>query len=404
MIEEYLEVELDILAAKYYLFRATSTAGFVSPILVAFFLRRGITYTQLGILGSILTGTMLLGEIPTGYIADRTGRRNSLILASLLGIVSVLWFGVSYDFAGFGVAYAIWGLGLSFRSGTTSAWLYDRLTEQSREDDYTRISGRGNAFGHGMTAITSVLGGVLAGINWLFPFLAAAASLGLSILVLFTFEEPSVTSQNDDGDETVLSVLPLFRQYLTSPKLRVFLFYVALFMGLLSVTKEYIQPISLDVGVRVNQLGILYAGFSVASTLSGFYVDSITRYLSHKQWFKVVPPLATLSFVAMVVEPTLALIVFFGVYVLNTVSVPFRNQYLNDNFPSARRGTLLSGVSMITSVASIGLGISAGVIADMYSPTMMLALYGSGFTSVAVIILGVQHVSSSNVRLFGTKG
>lgn len=399
-MEKYLDADLDALATKYYLFRALSTAGFVSPILIAFFLRRGITYTQLGLLSSILTGSMLLGEVPTGYIADRAGRRNALILASLLGMISVLWFGVSYGFTSFGIAYAIWGVGLAFRSGTNSAWLYDRLVEQSREDDYTRISGRGNAFGHGMTAITSVLGGVLADINWIYPFLAAAASLGLSILVLLTFKEPDVTSEKDE-DDTILSVLPLFRQYLTSPKLRLFLVYVALFIGVLSVTKKYIQPISLNIGIDVSQLGILYAGFSIASTLSGFYVDSITKYLSHKQWFKVVPPLATLSFAAMVVEPTVAIVVFFGVYVLNTVSVPFRNQYLNDNFPSARRGTLLSGVSMMTSLVSIALGISAGVIADLYSPVTMLALYGGGFTSVALVILGVQYLPSSNVRLFG---
>ena len=77
------------LVAKYYAYRATATFGFFWPIFTVFLLSRDLNYTQIALLGSLSAGVGVLGELPTGYVGDRVGRRNSLLLGAVARADSV---------------------------------------------------------------------------------------------------------------------------------------------------------------------------------------------------------------------------------------------------------------------------------------------------------------------------
>lgn len=62
---------------KYYLYKSTKSVEFYRPIMYLFFLAQGLSFTQIAILEALYNLTTVLGEIPTGYVGDRLGRRNS---------------------------------------------------------------------------------------------------------------------------------------------------------------------------------------------------------------------------------------------------------------------------------------------------------------------------------------
>jgi MFS family permease len=74
---------------KYYLFRAVGNPGFIYPIYVLYLLLHGLSYAQIGAIGAIQS-VVVTGEMPTGYVGDRIGRRNSLLIAQVLSTVSAL--------------------------------------------------------------------------------------------------------------------------------------------------------------------------------------------------------------------------------------------------------------------------------------------------------------------------
>lgn len=133
------------LVLKYYLYQATVTFGFFWPVFTVFLLHRGLTYTQIGLLGTISAAFVVIGELLTGYVGDRVGRRNSLLVSSLLLTLSLLGFIVVHRFGSFVVVYVLWALGLAFRSGSGDTWLYDALESRLQEDEYTRIRGHGGS-------------------------------------------------------------------------------------------------------------------------------------------------------------------------------------------------------------------------------------------------------------------
>jgi MFS family permease len=75
---------------------------------------------------------MVLFEIPTGIVADRWGRRASflcgtLTLAATTGLYVLLW-QLRSGFVWWAIVSALLGLGFTFFSGATEAWLVDALT------------------------------------------------------------------------------------------------------------------------------------------------------------------------------------------------------------------------------------------------------------------------------------
>jgi len=102
----------------------------------------GLTFTQIAILEAIYNLTTLVGEIPTGYIGDRVGRRNSLLVGTTLISFTLVGIGLSSSFQALAVLYVCWSAGYNFRSGSEDAWLYDTLTDAApRTHSRTSVGG-----------------------------------------------------------------------------------------------------------------------------------------------------------------------------------------------------------------------------------------------------------------------
>ncbi len=84
---------------------------------------------QLVLVGTVLELTYFLGEVPTGVVADVYSRRLSVIIGVLLLGASFVLTGALPVFLAILLAQVIAGLGYTFLSGATDAWLADEIGE-----------------------------------------------------------------------------------------------------------------------------------------------------------------------------------------------------------------------------------------------------------------------------------
>jgi DHA3 family tetracycline resistance protein-like MFS transporter len=86
---------------------------------------------QLVLLGTAMEASVLVFEIPTGVVADAVSRRRSVqVGVSLMGLAFVLT-GAIPSFAALLASQALWGLGYTFTSGATQAWLAGEVGDQA---------------------------------------------------------------------------------------------------------------------------------------------------------------------------------------------------------------------------------------------------------------------------------
>ena len=108
----------------------------------------------------------MIFEIPTGVVADVRGRRFSFMLGSATLLISTLLYLLMWQihapFIGWALSSMLLGLGFTFFSGATEAWLVDALQATGHQGDLESVFGRAQTVGGAAMLVGSVSGGVIA--------------------------------------------------------------------------------------------------------------------------------------------------------------------------------------------------------------------------------------------------
>jgi DHA3 family tetracycline resistance protein-like MFS transporter len=160
-------------AGDGFLFRMIFTVYSIFVVLTL-----GFTPFQLVLLGTILEGTYLLCEVPTGVVADTVSRRLSVVIGLVGSGAAFLVLGVSHSFLVVALTQVMWGFFASFQSGADVAWLTDELGEEAARPHYLRGTQIGN-----VAALGGIVVGIaLATIDYRLPIILA--SLGIIVFGL----------------------------------------------------------------------------------------------------------------------------------------------------------------------------------------------------------------------------
>jgi MFS transporter, DHA3 family, tetracycline resistance protein len=170
-------------AVAVYLINAAAGAFISSliftPLAVYYVTTVGLDPLQLVLVGTVLEGTIILFEVPTGVVADVFSRRLSIILGRLFFGVAFVLEGSVPVYAAILLAEVIRGVGETFLSGASQAWLAGEVGEARvgpiflRAAQVRRASGlMGIAAGVALASVqlnlAVIVGGCLSiGLAWL---------------------------------------------------------------------------------------------------------------------------------------------------------------------------------------------------------------------------------------------
>ncbi len=180
--------------------------GIMVPVLSLALLDRGITLTELALIFGIYSLTVIVLEVPSGFLADLAGRKMVFILSNVfyLGAVVLLLFADSL--AMLIPVIIFWGAGKAFASGSLDALIIDAYTQSYGADKMAAVTSRLALLETAGIAAGSFLGGFIPGIaNDLFPALgtydlniilrAATCTATLCLCIIFLRETTVRTKQ-----------------------------------------------------------------------------------------------------------------------------------------------------------------------------------------------------------------
>jgi MFS family permease len=97
-------------------------------------LTKGYDYTplMLGILSTVMTGSMVLFQVPVGRYADRVGSAKYLAISQIMACVTIVMILLSKQYEVLILAHALLGISASFWSPAEQAWIAKNVEPNER--------------------------------------------------------------------------------------------------------------------------------------------------------------------------------------------------------------------------------------------------------------------------------
>jgi MFS family permease len=359
----------------------TLSASVIWGVNTLFLLEAGLDIFEVFIANAATTAAMVAFEIPTGVVADTSGRRRSFLLSAAtlalgtLGYVAIA--AVGGGLVLFVVASVVLGLGFCFYSGAVEAWLVDALKATGYQGQLDSVFARGSMVSGAAMLVGSAGGGLLGTLDLAWPFLVRAVFLAAVFVVgLAAMHDVGFTPRT-----TSLAAMPTEMRRVLQASLRFgwrarpvrLLMLVSLVNGTFLMWGFYAwQPYLLELLGRnaVWVTGVVAALTALATIAGNATVEFFTRFCGRRTSLLTASLVATAAAAAGVglvgsFWPAVALLL--AASGAAGVGAPVQQAFLHEVVPSSERATVVSSVSLVASAGGIAGQLGLGWIARAQS-------------------------------------
>ncbi|MEZ5598437.1 MAG: MFS transporter [Pseudomonadales bacterium] len=289
------------------------------PVIVPYLAGLGLTMQQILTTQACFSAVIVVMEVPSGYVADRLGRRLALLAGTAFlaaGFLTLWW---ADSFVDILVFEGLLGVGASMISGADLALLYDTELALGRDGESTTAV----ANLYTMHAVSEAAAAIACSLLLLLSMRAVivvqvVAGL-VPLLVALTLVEPPVRK-----DELAMPLR--VREVVThmvggDPVLRWTVLSLALWPLTTFFAVWILQPQWQAAGVPLHLFGYLWAALMLIAGLAGRWAERLERRLGSARLLLLVGALPVLGFVGMATTPLLATLLFAAGFTLREVSV-----------------------------------------------------------------------------------
>lgn len=358
-----------------YVYMFLFSVRFSESFWVVFLRSRGLSFAAVGLLETIFHVASLSGEIPTGWIADKVGRKTSLIIGRVLSIVAALLTLRVHSFTGFAIAFALSALGYTCHSGAYDALVFDELKLDGRENQFTKVMGTVNATYLIGGSLAAVLGGLIAQRALLLLYIFSIGVDLLAVLLLLPLRErplPAVAAARAERIDPLRDL----RSLISTLRDRRLASLMLLYAGVSALGTSFFfygQSYMRELGVPLTVLG----GVGMAGRLLAVLPSREAHRLERRFGARPTLIAGSLAFVAGVIVAgllgqgsLLAQTLFIGLTllcgVINETLYPVFCNGMNALAASERRATVLSTAGMFFSVVMMVIFPAIGALGDRF--------------------------------------
>lgn len=374
---------------KLQAFHFLSSLHLIGGVLIPFYtMWGGLNMAQVMLLQSVFMLALFGFEVPTGAVADRFGRKATLVMSGLITAASLLLYTAAPKFELFLAGEVLFALGAALQNGADDALLVDSLKALGKEHELGSRISRQRMFSLAGLAVGSTLGGVLAQFTDLrAPFLATAIPLVLSSLLAASLAEPPNLNGRKKSVELMKDGLRHFRQ-------NRHLQLLSLELASVSTVGYFViwlnQAALMQAGVPIAYLGLVQSALVGAQVAVLLATQRLRNLLGTVRLARLFPAFTGVGLAAAglllmghgqaaLLAGSLLLAGGFGLS-----QEAFLQPSMQRLIPSEKRATVSS---VVTSVKELGKGAAnplVGIAADF---SLGLTLLGLGGAALAVAVL-----------------
>ncbi len=380
---------------KLNLIRLLFWTHFISAVLIPFYRDwGGLTYTQILLVNAWFMVWNFLLEIPTGTVADVLGRRASLVLGALVGVVAALVYVSSPALPRFLFAEILFAGSFTLMSGADEAMLYDTLRDLGRTDEATRRFGLLASSQQAGIVLGALLGGVIAGQFGLrAPLALQTIPMALAGVVAFTLVEPTVSRRTERPRFRAVLTVGI-ETFLRHPVLRVLAFDMVTVGALAWAIIWLYQPLLEGVGIGIAWFGVAHSCLSLGQILFLSQLDRLQSVLGRRRLLAAGPLALGVSYWVLGTSTSapVTCIAILAAAALGLSRPPLFVAWMNPHIDSHHRATVLSVVAMFRTLAIAIVNPVAGWMADHSLPMTMRVLGTASLLIAFLSPVGQRHL------------
>lgn len=376
---------LKVDATKVYLFIEFTASAFFSMMFVTMSLYEatvaGLAPFQLVLVGTTLEVSAFLFEIPTGVVADVYSRRLSIIVGYVLMGLGFLLEGFFPAFLPILLAQVIWGLGYTFTSGATQAWISDEVGEEKANQLFMRATRVG--------LVASLLGmgfAMLVGANNVaLPIrFGAVGVLLIGFVLVFIMPETGFKPTSKEDRDNWQHMWHIFNEGVKSVRSRprlVTVLGVGFFYGLYSEgfdrlwVKHLLDHFEIPVIFGNNQIAFFAILQITAAVLTIFAVRFVEQRVDSNssiaigRTMLIVTGSIIAAMLGFALSPLLflTLSLYLTINILRSVRDPLNTAWVNQKLDPQTRATVHSMTGQVDAVGQMAGGPSVALVARYLS-------------------------------------
>ena len=309
---------------------------------------------------------MMVAEVPTGTLADKIGKKYSLIIGNLFMIAYYILMMQSSSMVGFLSAAIFFGVGSTFISGTDEAYLYDLIPEQRSS---VKCLGKLSSIITFSLGIAMILGGYIQKKAWQYVFIAGTISqiFGIAIIALL----PNVIHLSDTKKTTLSTVYAKFKQDTSLVKIIIFFGFN---VGVVSAAYILGQEILSSIGISTNFVSILYFIDNIIAMVVFSQVENISQKIGVRKSIIIDIVFMMLGFSLLLFKTPLA--VSFAILLVSATSNFLSTIFMDYFYNKIGDNIRATGGSVCNMTSSLIMAIVFGIV----------GLFHNNYVSILVLL------------------
>jgi DHA3 family tetracycline resistance protein-like MFS transporter len=370
----------------------------------------GLSPLQLVLVGTTLEAVVFLFEIPTGVVADVYSRRLSILIGWFLIGAGFIVEGTIPRFETVLLGQVLWGLGYTFTSGATEAWIADEIGEERAGGAYLRGAQAGQIGALAGTFASAALGSLRLSLPIV---LAGGLFLGFGLALALVMPERGFHPARREARRTWDSMARTLREGAGAIRLRPALLTILAIGAIFGASSEGLDRLwtphllhDITLPSFAGLSSVLWFGIirSVGMVLSLGAAEIARRRIATTSHLSVARALLgvhaglalSVGVFALTRNFPLALAMLWVIDPLRDVKGPLYTAWVNQRLEPRVRATVNSMAGQVDALGQILGGPALGVIAEAVS--VGGAIFASSLLLLPTLLLFGQTLRRGDAR------
>lgn len=355
-----------------------------APIAIIYFAQISKSYALgLGVFSIEMISSSIF-ELPTGLLSDYVGRKKTVVLGSIAGLLAVIFYAIGINFWILAIGSIFAGLARSFYSGNNSALLHESLREYSQESEYAKYSGKTNSMFQIALAFSALAGSIIA--FWSFPLVMWLSTIPQFLCLILSLKLTNPKLTDVKSETNIFSHLKeSISNILKNRKLKLISVATILDRGIGETIYQF-QSAFIATLWPVWAIGISKMISNLCAALGMRLSDNLSKKIGHfKSLFYSNVYNRIIGIFAAAVPTVASPLLMASTSLPSGISWISQDAIAQENFSNKQRATMGSLTSLVGSLFFAIFAFGFGYMADKLKPSLALVI--GEILSISIIVV-----------------